>query len=332
MNPVIDQMLGLTADIAEELLLIKDAGRGDLPDGLKLKIISLAELAATTGDSSATDFGEDSAGEGVIRSEETPEKEIEEAGHEETFEMADEETPEEIPEEVPEEKSHDIVAPADEVPADKVPVDEVQVDEEISDEDSGHSVVEMPSCQPEETEKTSCQPEEKIAGPSDFTEEEDLLEVASAEFEETADAIPGDSSDPALEEVAESAEYEEEADADAGGDMDADKEIHHQTEDILEPLEMEIDTDPEPETDLADSPVCHVNPADLQRSFSINDAFLFRREIFGGSKPDFLKALDHIATLPDRRSLQGYLVEELNLNLNESPGKEFYQTLAVFFK
>ena len=50
MNPTIDRMLELTADIADELLKIKDSGRDALPAELKLNIISLAEIASGTPD------------------------------------------------------------------------------------------------------------------------------------------------------------------------------------------------------------------------------------------------------------------------------------------
>ena len=57
---IIDRMLDLTAGIADELLLLKDAQANRLPDGLKLKIISLAELAAIP---SGDDREEDASGE-----------------------------------------------------------------------------------------------------------------------------------------------------------------------------------------------------------------------------------------------------------------------------
>lgn len=163
MNPVIDRMLGLTADIAEELLAAKDAGSDSLPEGLKLKIISLAELAATV----------------------------------------------------------------DTAPS--------------------------PSAEPEVVEAQS-------------------PEVVEEPQEET---------------------YEVEPDEDA--------------------------------------PCRNLDPADIFKAFSINDAFLYRREIFGGSRQRFMEALERVATLPDRQALQEYLVESLGLNLNKTPGKEFYQSLVAFF-
>lgn len=163
MNPVIDRMLGLTADIAEELLATKDVGSDSLPEGLKLKIISLAELAASV--------------------DTTP-------------------------------------SPAAEPEVDETPSPEV----------------------------------------------------------------------------------------------------------VEEPQEVTYEVEPD-----EDVPCRNIDPADIFRAFSINDAFLFRREIFGGSRQRFTDAVERVSTLPDRQALQEYLVESLGLNLNKTPGKEFYQSLAVFF-
>jgi len=46
MNPVIDKMLTVTAEIAEQLLAVKDRGADGLPAEAKLRIIELAEMAS----------------------------------------------------------------------------------------------------------------------------------------------------------------------------------------------------------------------------------------------------------------------------------------------
>lgn len=46
MNPVIDKMLTITAEIAEQLLAVKDRGADGLPAEAKLRIIELAEMAS----------------------------------------------------------------------------------------------------------------------------------------------------------------------------------------------------------------------------------------------------------------------------------------------
>ena len=226
MNPTIDRMLGLTADIAEELLLVKDAGGDTLPDGLKLKIISLAELAATTGTPEPHDDEHAS--------------ETEEVAKEEVAEMAE--------------------------GAQAMEEEETIGYEAISETEPAFE----PSCQ----------------------SLEDQIDATLQEEED--EAVPGD--DPVVEDL-----VVEEAKVVENGPMD------------------------EPE------PVRRLDPRALFQAFSINDAFLFRREIFGGSKRRFLDSLDHIATLSDSRALREYLGGDLGLDLDQYPGREFFQSLVVFF-
>lgn len=222
MNPTIDRMLELTADIADELLKIKDSGRDALPAELKLNIISLAEIASGTPDAA-------------------PE-------------------PEPVPDPEPIRES------------------------------------------------------EPVPEPEPITSTEEVEETTIAE-------------------VAASAEFEEEEDADINPEPEPESiqlptpEPEPEPEPESEP-QPEVVSEPQPEPE---NKAFRIAPAALRQAFSINDAFLFRREIFGGSKESFDEALAHMANLNSRRALQEYLVEDLGLNLNESPGREFYDTLEVFF-
>lgn len=219
-NPTIDRMLGLTADIAEELLLVKDAGSDTLPDGLKLKIISLAELAATT--------------DAPVSADDASPSEPEEVATEEAAEVTE--------------------------GAQAMETEETMEAEAISE-------AEPPS------------------EPSSQSREE---EVEAALQEEEEEAVPAD--EPTVDE----------------------------------PVPVPV---PVPDS----LPVRRLDPKALFQAFSINDAFLFRREIFGGAKEGFLDSLDHIATLPDSGALREYLSGNLGLDLDRYPGKEFYQSLVVFF-
>lgn len=241
MNPVIDQMLALTADIAEELLLIKDAERDTLPDGLKLKIISLAELAAA---SDRVQPQEDTAVEENVAVTEDEAAEIENAEFEEEAD-ADVNLAEEQPE-------------TEETPT-------VQEEKELYEEDE-----EMPDSMPEITPESDCEP----------VEEPDPVEEPETASETASEPAPEDTSTPAIVE--------------------------------------EVET-----------PRRNISPTDIYRTFSINDAFFYRREIFGGSRQQMMESLVQISMLPDRAALREYLVERLGLNLDETPGKEFYQSLEA---
>lgn len=241
MNPVIDQMLALTADIAEELLLIKDAEHDTLPDGLKLKIISLAELAAA---SDGVQPEEDTAVEENVAVTEDEVAEIENAEFEEEAD-ADVNLAEEQPE-------------TEETPT-------VQEEKELYEEDK-----EMPDSMPEITPESDCEP----------VEEPDPVEEPETASEPEPEPAPEDTSTPAIVE--------------------------------------EVET-----------PRRNISPTDIYRTFSINDAFFYRREIFGGSRQQMMESLVQISMLPDRAALREYLVERLGLNLDETPGKEFYQSLEA---
>lgn len=239
MNPVIDQMLALTADIAEELLLIKDAERDTLPDGLKLKIISLAELAA--------------ASDGVLPQEDT--------AVEENVAVTEDDAAEIENAEFEEEADADVNLAEEQPETEETPT--VQEEKELYEEDE-----EMPDSMPEITPESDCEPVEEP-------------ETASEpEPEPAPEPAPEDTSTPAIVE--------------------------------------EVET-----------PRRNISPTDIYRTFSINDAFFYRREIFGGSRQQMMESLVQISMLPDRAALREYLVERLGLNLDETPGKEFYQSLEA---
>lgn len=295
MNPVIDRMLGLTADIAEELLLIKDAERDTLPDGLKLKIISLAELAATVDEPSVEE--ESTAPEEMVS--ELPETEVE--------------TPaEEAQEEIP--AAEEILPEAEkrETEGNEDPVAEEMASSDAADDDA-----------------------------DDATDDADA-EAESAEFEEEADANADIEDSPREEEVEETADVVIEPEPDTEPEGDVEPVVVSSSETVAAPSEnSDAATEESPDRveqqpEVVEQPVeqksdnRNITPADLYRAFSINDAFYYRREIFGGSRQQMMEALVRISMLPDRQALREYLVERLALNLDESPGKEFYQSLSSF--
>lgn len=253
MNPTIDRMLELTADIADELLKIKDSGRDALPAELKLNIISLAEIASGTPDAA-------------------PE-------------------PEPVPEPAPE---------------------------------------------PEPIRESESVPESEPVTSTEEIEETTIAEVAaSAEFEEEDADINPEPEPESIQLPTPEPEPEPEPVSEPEPQPASESQSVPASETVSEP---EPEPEPEPQPEVVSEPqpepenkAFRIAPSALRQAFSINDAFLFRREIFGGSKESFDEALAHMANLNSRRALQEYLVEDLGLNLNESPGREFYDTLEVFF-
>ncbi len=268
-------MLALTADIAEELLLIKDAERDTLPDGLKLKIISLAELAATV-DAPEPAYTSDEGETSVPPAEDsvTPEAEMAEVLEEPCRQEATQPQPAEE-----EAESAEFEEEADACPMDEVlPAKEEAVYD--GDEIEEKKIVESESATDIDDEKVC-----EVSG-----------EVNSDDSDDSGNVADSDISDG------------------QSGTQDA-----AVAEEAVEP---EMPGQPEQSRR-------RVTPDDLYRAFSINDAFFFRREIFGGSRQQMMEALVRISMLPDKKALQEYLVERLALDIDETPGKEFYQSLAA---
>ena len=248
---IIDRMLDLTAGIADELLLLKDAQANRLPDGLKLKIISLAELAAIpSGDDREEDSGEEP-----------------EAGT------------------VPPVPESDVVRSAEY--------------EEAAD------AGDVPSAEPDEAPA----PAEAPGAAVPETEDREPRDSAEEETEEILEMIPDEAPEPSV---------------------------------TPSPVEPPMPATPPavpaaipPAAPRKPVPAASAAPAltvtDLQKAFSINDAFLFRREIFNGSRERLNDSLEIISHFQTAGQLRTYLETSLGLDLNQAPGKEFYAALRTFF-
>lgn len=299
-------MLGLTADIAEELLLIKDAERDTLPDGLKLKIISLAELAATVDEHSVEE--ESPAPEEMV-------SELSETEVETPAEEAQEETPaaEEI---LPEEEEREAEGNEEPVAEEVASSDAADTDADAADDATDDVDAEAESAEFEEEADANADIE-------DSPREEEVEETADVVIEPEPDTEPEGDVEPVVVSSYETVAAPSE-NSDAATEESPDRG-EQQPEVVEQPAEEPVEQPVEQKSDNR-----NIAPADLYRAFSINDAFYFRREIFGGSRQQMMEALVRISMLPDRQALREYLVERLALNLDESPGKEFYQSLSSF--
>lgn len=123
---------------------------------------------------------------------------------------------------------------------------------------------------------------------------------------------------PELEETLELTEQEE----------DAVKE----TPEVQEPPE----TAEAPET--AETPeeaglasVTSLSPATLREAMSLNDLFLYRRTLFGGSAAAFNDALTEIATFSHISEVRNFMRDTLHINMKTSEAKDFINIMAPFF-
>lgn len=333
---IIDRMLGLTAEIADELLLLKDAEATFIPDRLKLKIISLAELASQTASGTALETAPavEAAAPIVEEPDETPEAEhaIEEtAGHETC---------------------------ADEAAGDAELAESTEFEaEESADNSSSEQQPEQPELpeqfeQPEQSEQPEPSEQQETDQPQEVQNE--VLEQEAAEFEESEDAYDDDAEEMELE-IVQDDEEEDYPQHTEDYPQSAEDYTQH-IEDFYpsspapeaqqKPESYEVPESPEvpephyiPEPQevpapqaVPEAPLTPTVPVSVLRgAFSINDAFLFRRSIFGGSKPEFDTSLEVISHLANVGELRQYLTEGLGLNLEENPGKDFYDILSRYF-
>lgn len=66
--------------------------------------------------------------------------------------------------------------------------------------------------------------------------------------------------------------------------------------------------------------------------FSINDMFLFRRELFNGSESLMNDALAHIGTVSDIATVRQVLADRYGIDLRSRPAKDFMAIISTLFE
>lgn len=123
---------------------------------------------------------------------------------------------------------------------------------------------------------------------------------------------------PELEDTLELTEQEE----------DAVKE----TPEVPEPPETaEAPETPETPEEAGLASVTSLSPATLREAMSLNDLFLYRRTLFGGSAAAFNDALTEIATFSHISEVRNFMRDTLHINMKTSEAKDFINIMAPFF-
>lgn len=123
---------------------------------------------------------------------------------------------------------------------------------------------------------------------------------------------------PKLEDTLELTEQEE----------DAAKE----TPEVPEPPETaEAPETPETPEEAGLASVTLLSPATLREAMSLNDLFLYRRTLFGGSAAAFNDALTQIATFSHISEVRNFMRDTLHINMKTSEAKDFINIMAPFF-
>lgn len=74
-----------------------------------------------------------------------------------------------------------------------------------------------------------------------------------------------------------------------------------------------------------------LSPATLREAMSLNDLFLYRRTLFGGSAAAFNDALTEIATFSHISEVRNFMRDTLHINMKTTEAKDFINLMAPFF-
>lgn len=140
--------------------------------------------------------------------------------------------------------------------------------------------------------------------------------TTSADIEEDgcslADKEPATESDE--EQIASNAEFEEIEDAD---------EDDHEG--------MQSESPVAPEVFRVGDMLPHQNQHDLRRSFTLNDRFRFRRELFGNNDNEFADALNLVSAMNTLSEAEEYFYDDLGWDDSNDEVKEFMSILSRYF-
>lgn len=71
---------------------------------------------------------------------------------------------------------------------------------------------------------------------------------------------------------------------------------------------------------------------DLHKAFTINDKFLFRRELFGGNAQEFSDTIDLIMAMKSYDEATEYLIDDLQWSADNETVKDFMGIVANYFR
>ncbi|MGM9846334.1 MAG: hypothetical protein ACI31F_00105 [Muribaculaceae bacterium] len=75
----------------------------------------------------------------------------------------------------------------------------------------------------------------------------------------------------------------------------------------------------------------NATPKDIYKVFTINDKFLYRRELFGNSDAQYREALDLISRMDSFEEVQDYFLNDLGWNPEDENAKSFLDTIDKYF-
>lgn len=296
MKDYIDKMLHLTADIAEELLTLKDTGK-DIDQQLSDKIAKLARLASDN----VMPYDEP-----IAKPEETPELEV---TTEQTF---TEPEPINKPEEEPEPESLETPEAVD-TPEITYEIENIQ--EKTPIEITYDTIVVDDKFEDVSVELTPVEDTQEYVEELEYDKMPEPVIVSTNFNNETATIT-----EPVIED--EDINTEPECDTEAI----AESALKEEAEDANEVSVEYHDDEDEP---IVREPL--YTAAEIRNAFTLNDVFLYQRTLFGGSPQRFKDTLHFIADSYSLAEVEDYLVHTQRVNLESDEAKDFLGIIAPFF-
>lgn len=126
-----------------------------------------------------------------------------------------------------------------------------------------------------------------------------------------------------------------EANRQAPPELEDTLELTEQEEAVKETPEVqetpEVPETPEASEEAGPACVTSLSPATLREAMSLNDLFLYRRTLFGGSAAAFNDALTEIATFSHISEVRNFMRDTLHINMKTTEAKDFINIMAPFF-
>lgn len=72
-------------------------------------------------------------------------------------------------------------------------------------------------------------------------------------------------------------------------------------------------------------------PADIRKMFTLNDKFLFKRELFGNNDEEFNATLDLISSMDSFDEAEEYIYEDLGWDSSNNRLRDFMAVISSFF-
>lgn len=155
---------------------------------------------------------------------------------------------------------------------------------------------------------------------SDVSCEHDAREEYNGEIDALAGETQHEQNDresmsgPDCERIASNAEFEEEEEAD---------ELGGETVDADSPIAFDV-------VRVGDV-IPHHGQCDLRRSFTLNDCFRFRRELFGNNDNEFADALNLVSAMNSLSEAEEYFYDDLGWDASNEEVKEFISIISRHF-